>query len=187
MTQTSGVRRRILEGLELVLSGESMASITLEEARKITSEAVGWKGTTYDLVGRNSKKGLTGDCSGTTWAIYCAAGYKYDYKSTESFPVYAIQSKLFRLLGDDEPKQDGDILLWDHHMAIYSTFSTPLEVGYRTTQRFNKNNKPWTQVNDMWTASHPDTPSRRSVPYGPAAIKYWFPDDPADVYRYVKP
>jgi hypothetical protein len=165
-----------------------MADITGDDGKKITSEAASWKGTKYALVGEKSQKGSSGDCSGTTFKIYSApaVGFKYEYRSTQFFAVYAAQSKLFRLLEADEPKQDGDLLLWSHHMAIYSSFTSALERPFATTLRPGKNGKTWTQVNDMWTASHPDTPTNPSIPYGPAAMKYWFPDDPPDVYRYVR-
>jgi hypothetical protein len=157
-----------------------MADIKPDEGRLITVKALGWKGTEYALVGDKSVKGVSGDCSGTTNKIYCEAGFTYQYRSTDTFAAYAYSSGLFRLVADGEPKQDGDILLWDDHMAIYSSFSSPLEGPFRTTPRTNKAGKPWTQFNDMWTASHTDGP-----PYGPGASKFWKSDAP-DVYRFVR-
>jgi hypothetical protein len=160
-----------------------MPDITLEDGRLITGEALAWKGTVYALVGDRSIKGHSGDCSGSTNKIYSKAGFSYEYRSVATFEAYAGSSRLFRKLRDDEQKQDGDILLWEDHMAIYSTFSAPLEAPFRTTARVNKQNKKevhWTQVNDMWTASHTGGPA-----YGAGASKYW-KDDAPDSYRFVK-
>ena len=157
-----------------------MVDITSEEGRRITQEALSWKGTEYALVGAKSVKGHSGDCSGTTWAIFNAAGYPYPYQSAGTFSAYAVTSRNFRKLKEDEVKQDGDILYWDDHIAIYSTFSSKLEAPFRTTPRINKKGQPWTQTNDMWTASHPG-----GAPYGPGIIKFWKSTAP-DFYRYVK-
>jgi hypothetical protein len=81
------------------------------------------------------------------------------------FPDYALKSGLFRELGSGEDKQDGDILSWSNHMAIYCTFAADTENA--TTPRVNKNGSKWTQNNDMWTASHPDGPT-----YAPAEMRW---------------
>src|SRR5262249_14834780 len=104
-----------------------MSDITSDEGQRITLEALSWKGTRDALVGDGSRKGHSGDCSGTTNKIYVAAGFPYDYRSAGTFEAYATSSGLFRKVREDEPRQDGDILLWDDHMAIYSTFSSTLE------------------------------------------------------------
>jgi cell wall-associated NlpC family hydrolase len=129
--------------------------ITAEEGRTITSKAALWRGTEYALVGESSMKGNKGDCSGTTYKIYAEANLPYVYFSTESFPSYASGTGRFRKLADNANKQDGDILLWDAHMAIYSTFKSGVESIFATTERVNKSGSKWTQFNDMWTASHP--------------------------------
>jgi cell wall-associated NlpC family hydrolase len=60
-----------------------MADITGEDGKKLASEAAGWKGTKYALIGEKSQKGSSGDCSGTTYKIYSAAGFKYEYRNTQ--------------------------------------------------------------------------------------------------------
>ena len=157
-----------------------MPDITPEQGRKITAEAMTWKDTPYSLVGDKSIKGQGGDCSGSTFLIYAKCELPYPYQDTSKFASYADTSGRFRKLDGKEARQDGDILLWDEHMAIYSTFKAALEAPLRTTARVNKAGKPWTQINDMWTAHHTDGP-----PYGTAASKYFEDGDIPDTYRYV--
>ena len=159
-----------------------MADITPAQGRLIVLEAMTWSGTSYSLVGSGSIKGQTGDCSGSTWRIYAAAGFAYDYRNTGAFVSYAASSGLFRKLLDSEARQDGDILLWSEHMAIYSTFSSPLEAPLRTTPRVNQHNQPWTQVNDMWTAHYTGGPV-----YGTGASQFFSRTETPDVYRYTGP
>lgn len=148
------------------------------EALLITTEALTWDGTPYSLRGPDSVKGVAGDCSGSTWQIYAAAGFPYEYQQSAGFQAYAIHSGLFRQLGAGEPMQDGDILSWSNHMALYATFKdAPAKA---TTPRVNRSGKPWTQENDIWTASHPGGPA-----YAAAALKYWRNDAPK-VFRYQK-
>lgn len=155
--------------------------ISTEEGKSITAEAATWKSTPYKLVGPTSTKAVGGDCSGITQKIYTAAHFPYTYTQAPDFPAYAIKSKLFRALTDGEAKQDGDILCWPNHVAIYSTFKG--DPGNATTIRRQKSGKgTWVQVNDMWTASHPDP---GSYAFGPAQLKWWRPDAPK-VFRYQK-
>ena len=115
-------------------------------------------------MGANSSKGATGggDCSGTTSKIFAAAGFPYAHQAAGTFADYAIKSGLFRELTSKDAKQDGDILSWSDHMAIYSTFMSPTETKFKTTQRTNKQGKAWTQNNDMWTATHTGGPAYHS-------------------------
>ena len=107
--------------------------------------------------------------------IFQAVGLPYEYRMAADFPAYAIQSGLFRELKNGEARQDGDVLSWSHHMAIYSTFSTSAEASNATTQRTGSHGT-WTQVNDMWTAHHSG-----GDPYSPGASKYW--GSPPRVFR----
>jgi len=157
-----------------------MADITAAQGRLIVLEAMTWSGTPYSLVGNASIKGQGGDCSGSTWRIYAAAGFSYDYRNTGTFASYAASPGPFRKLGDSEVRQDGDVLLWSEHMAIYTTFSSPLEAPLRTTPRMNRHNQPWTQVNDMWTAHYTGGPA-----YGTGASQYFSQTETPDVYRYT--
>lgn len=145
---------------------------------KLVQEAKTWKGTPYALVGSNSVKGINGDCSGSSWRIYVAAGFPYDYRNSAAFPVYAIQSKKFRKLGVTEAKQEGDLLVWSDHIAIYTSFGS--DVANATTPRVNAKGTPWTQHNDMWTATRPG-----GGPYQPNKMSYFKPTPP-DVYRYQR-
>ena len=144
----------------------------------ITKTAAAWKGTPYSLVGAHSVQGVGGDCSGSTWLIYAAAGFRYEYQATTTFAAYARKTGRFRELGASERRQDGDILFWPNHMAIYSTFAR--DQADATTARVNKQHHAWTQTNDMWTASHPG-----GQVFGPAELHFWRPDKPR-VFRYVK-
>ena len=159
-----------------------MADITAAQGRLIVLEAMSWADTPYSLVGNGSIKGQGGDCSGSTWRIYTAAGFAYDYRSTGAFASYAATSGLFRKLRDNEARQDGDILLWSEHMAIFSTFTSPLEAPLRTTPRVNRNHRPWTQVNDMWTAHYTGGPA-----YGTGASQNFSATETPDVYRWTGP
>jgi len=156
--------------------------LSADEGRKIVAEAKTWKGVAYGTVGKASSKGPGGsaDCSGSTWGIYRAAGFPYEYQATATFPAYVKESGRFRELGSNEKQQDGDILYWSGHMAIYSTFTT-VDVGDAITDRVNKKGARWSQKNDMWTASHPG-----GSPYGPAEIRTWKNGVLPQTFRYVK-
>jgi hypothetical protein len=153
--------------------------ISVAEGTTITDKAQNWKGTPYALVGAGSIVGISGDCSGSTWRIYVAAGFSYDHQATATFPDYVSESKRFRELGAAEKPQEGDVLYWPGHMAIFSTFSD--DPADATTDRVNKNGTHWTQTNDMWTAYHTGGP-----PFGPGKMSYFKPDSPARVFRYQK-
>ena len=150
--------------------------ITANEAQTIIKEAATWKGTAYALRGAASVKGGAGDCSGTTFLIYRAAGFPYDYQPSGTFPVYAQRSGLFRLLTAEETAQAGDVLSWPNHMAIYA--GSALQKEDATTQRTNASGRSWTQQNDIYTATHPN-----GAAYMPASLRYWRPDPPK-IYRY---
>jgi cell wall-associated NlpC family hydrolase len=152
--------------------------ISADAGKRIVTEAASWKGTPYLLNGPQAAKGVGGDCSGTTQQIYQAADCPYSYQTAHNFAAYAASSGLFRELGAGELKQEGDILYWSNHMAIYSSFA--LDPDDATTKRTNAKGQNWTQRNDMWTASHPDGP-----PYSPAEMRFWRPDAPR-VFRYQK-
>lgn len=159
--------------------------VSVTVGKLIVSEAATWKGTPYSLIGPSSIKGKGGDCSGITFKIFRAANCPYDYQQAASFPAYALQSGLFRQLAPGEPKQEGDILCWPHHMAIYSSFASDL-ANARIQRQSRHGSGTWTQVSDMWTASHPPRqPGEIPPPYGPAEAKYWSPDKPK-VFRYQK-
>jgi hypothetical protein len=152
--------------------------ISLADGAKLVQEAKAWKGTPYALVGSNSVKGINGDCSGSSWRIYSAAGFVYDYRNSASFPAYAIESKKFRKLEVTEAKQEGDMLVWSDHMAIYTSFIS--DTANATTPRVNAKGTAWTQHNDMWTATRPG-----GGPYQPNKMSYFKPTPPA-VYRFQK-
>ncbi len=151
--------------------------ITPAQGAAITAEASTWSGTKYVSIGEGSSKGVSGDCGGSTFRIYAAAGFPYDYRRTEDFPSYAVKSGHFRELSSGEEPQDGDVLSWHGHMAIRSTFSTATEAASATTR--DRRGSP--QVNDMWTAFRPGGPA-----YGPAKASYFRPDPPR-VFRYQRP
>jgi hypothetical protein len=152
--------------------------ISVDDGKVIVVEAATWKGTPYSLIGAESTKGIGGDCSGSTNKIYIASNFPYVYQMASSFRGYAIESDLFRELDSTEQKREGDILSWPDHIAIYSSFSS--DPANATAPRTNKAGKPWTQVNDMWTASHSGGP-----PYAPNQM-HWFKPGPPKVFRYQK-
>jgi hypothetical protein len=161
-------------------SGTTRKDIPLNDARHIVAEAATWKGTPYALTGESSAKGVGGDCSGTTYRIYRAAGCPYRYQTSHDFRTSAVKSGLFRELRSGEAAQDGDILSWPGHMAIYCSFAA--DAANATTERVNKQGDTWTQKNDMWSASHPgaDAP-----PYAPAEMRWWNLGTPK-VFRYQR-
>jgi hypothetical protein len=163
-------------------TADANRDISAANGARITAEAASWNGTPYALVGSKSTKGEKGggDCSGTTWLIYSAAGFQYEYQTSKSFPENALKRGLFREVAAGDAKQDGDILWWNDHMAIYSTFMSPAETKFKTTARKNKNGASWTQTNDMWTASHPG-----GLPFRPAAIRYFGKEMAPRFFRWV--
>jgi len=155
------------------------SDITPADGLKITQEAKRWKGTEYKKVGDQSDITKGGDCSGTTWRIYTNAGFPYEYRNTATFAAYAEKEQKFRELDAADPRQEGDILLWSDHMAIYCTFASDVENSF--TDRVNpKTQKHWSQKNDMWTATKPG-----GLPYEPAKAEYFKPTAPR-VFRYQK-
>jgi len=151
--------------------------ISADGGRLIVTEAATWKGTPYLLNGALAAKGAGGDCSGTTQKIYSGAQCPFEYQMAGSFPAYAATSGLFRELAAGDAKQEGDILSWPSHMAIYASFA--LDSLNATTPR-ETNGKKWTQYNDMWTATKPGGPA-----YGPGKISF-FKTEPSRVFRYQK-
>jgi NlpC/P60 family len=154
------------------------SDISAEEGAKITAEAQTWKGTPYKLVGAGSIKNDGGDCSGSTWRIYTAAGFTYEYRNTSTFIDYVTQKKKFREIPGGDPKQEGDLLFWPDHVAIYTTFAADKDDA--STDRVNKKGQHWTQVNDIWTATNPT-----GGPYQPAKMSF-FKTSPPRVFRYQK-
>ena len=154
----------------------STKDISADDGGKVVLEAKAWKDTPYQLIGSASVKGTGGDCSGSTWRIYGAAGFVYDYRNTATFATYAIQSRKFRKLDASEVKQEGDLLLWPDHMAIYTSFASDKDNA--TTGRTNAKGTKYTQVNDIWTATHPG-----GGPYQPHKMSYFKPTAPS-VYRF---
>ena len=160
------------------MANDGANDISVADGIKVVQEAKTWQGTPYALVGSASVKGIQGDCSGSSWRIYSAAGFAYDYRNSAAFPVYAIESKKFRKLGVMEEKQEGDMLVWSDHMAIYTSFVSDVANG--STPRVNAKGAKWTQQNDMWTATRPG-----GGPYQPHKMSYFKPTPP-DVYRFQK-
>ena len=140
--------------------------ITPEQGAAVVAEAQKWLGTAYSTVGAGSQIGSGGDCRGSTWRIYGAAGLPYTYQYTGSFPDYVASSGRFRELGPQEERQPGDMLFWTGHMALWAPGS---DIDPKSRIR-----------NDMWTASHPG-----GQPYGRAPSAIWFRDAPR-VFRYQR-
>ncbi len=165
----------------MALTATSMKSrdISLAQGIAITDAAEAWKGTPYASIGPASTIGKQGDCSGSTWRIYVAAGLPYTYQMTANFPAYVVQSKRFRELQLGDAWQDGDILYWTGHMAIYSTFSD--DPADATIDRVNGAGHHWTQKNDMWTAFRPNGPV-----YNAYSSAFFFPGIAPRVFRYQK-
>ena len=155
-----------------------MGDITPEQGRAIVAAAKQWEGTPYAAIGPASERGKGGDCSGTTWRIYQAAGLPYEYNATATFPGYARRSGRFRELGAGEARQEGDVLYWPGHVAIATSFAQDRENA--TTPRVNGRGAKWDQVNDMWSATHTG-----GAPYGPNNSGY-FRNTAPRVFRYVQ-
>jgi hypothetical protein len=151
--------------------------ISAADGQRIVNEAANWDGTPYGMSGAKSVRGVAGDCSGSTYEIYRAAGFPYPYQTSGSFLVYAKTSGQFRALAAGEQPQDGDILSWPGHIAIYCTFSSDPAHAV-TVATSAKTGASFVQNNDMWSAHNPGGP-----PYGPASSRV-FKRDPPTIFRY---
>ena len=60
------------------MASDNSRDIPVLKGQGITAEAASWNGTPYSLLGMNSAKGTGGDCSGTTFKIFKAAGFPYE-------------------------------------------------------------------------------------------------------------
>jgi len=95
--------------------------LTSKEGQLLADQAALWDGTAYRLVGRNSKIQVAGDCSGTTYKIYDALGDTYRYVMADDFAAAAAKEGFpFQKLPDNMPRQPGDVLIFEGHMAIYA-------------------------------------------------------------------
>lgn len=156
------------------------SDINAGDGQRIVKEAASWKGTEYQKIGPSSVKQVGGDCSGSTHRIYEAAGFSYTYQATATFAAYVATSGKFRELKAGEARQEGDLILWSSHMAIYTSFADDKDNA--TTPRTNKSGTPWTQRNDMWSATHVGGPA-----YGPNKIEYFSKtNDQPRYFRYQK-
>ena len=155
------------------------SDINVGEGKQIVKEAASWKGTEYQKIGDKSVKKVGGDCSGSTWRIYQAAGFPYPYQATATFAKYVQSSGGFRELKSGEAHQDGDLLLWSSHMAIYTSFADDQDNA--TTQRTNKSGTAFTQRNNMWSATRTG-----GLPYGPYRIEYFSTTEKPRYFRYQK-
>lgn len=165
--------------MALTATSTKSRDISVAQGIRVTEAAEAWKGTPYASIGPASTIGKQGDCSGSTWRIYVAAGLPYTYQMTANFPAYVVQSKRFRELQPGDAWQEGDILYWTGHMAIYSTFSD--DPADATIDRVNGAGHHWTQKNDMWTAFRPNGPA-----YNAYSSAFFFPGIAPRVFRYQK-
>lgn len=150
--------------------------LTEVEGWAVVAEAATWEGTPYSAIGARSEKGVAGDCSGSTFKIYGAAGFPYPYRQTSTFEEYARTSNRFRKIDPaTTPMQAGDVLLWPGHMAIYA----PLPENH---PKYNTGviRRGVKMPNNFYTAFN--TNSTR--PYGPFNIQT-FRGDAYKVFRYL--
>lgn len=140
---------------------DAQGGVSAEMGLQLVEEASTWEGTPYSLVGRESLKGLGGDCSGSNWLIYKALGLDYDYATADTFRQNAEAGiGPFRRVYAPRP---GDVVAFKGHVAIYK--------GDGSNGR------------EMWTAFR-IRPDGTNVPYGANAIKWW--GKPVlGYYRYV--
>ena len=155
--------------------------ISAIEGSCIVAEAATWKGTPYSLVGSASAKGVGGDCSGTTSKIYESAHFPYIHQASGTFAAYALSSGLFRKLGPSELKQEGDILCWDDHLAIYSFAN---DSDNATAPRVNNKTTPRRLGRRRMTCGLPRilTAEAHTVPNE----MRWFKPAAPKVFRYQK-
>ena len=150
--------------------------ITEADGWKIVAEAATWEGTVYSAIGAQSVKGVSGDCSGSTFKIYCAAGFPYPYKQTASFEEYARTSNRFRRIDSaTTPLQAGDVLLWPGHMAIYAPLPADHPKFHTGVVR-----RGVPMPNNFYTAFNANS----TRPYGPFNIQT-FRADSYKVFRYL--
>jgi RHS repeat-associated protein len=96
--------------------------ITPEEGQLIANEASTWAGTPYapdkaddPYKGNGAKKMVAADCSGSTWAIFQAAGFPYKYRKSSDFR----NGGCFKPSPGNVP-QVGDVGVFPGHLAIYA-------------------------------------------------------------------
>jgi cell wall-associated NlpC family hydrolase len=141
--------------------------ITPREGARISDNAATWKDTPYatagtELAGAAAMQGVGADCSGSTCKIYDQVGNVYSYRSSGQFAgAAATEGFPFRQLTTNESFQQGDVILFKGHMAIYAG------------QDGNGNSL-------MWTARG------AGRPYTQMPMKYWG-SQPIGYYRYQVP
>jgi RHS repeat-associated protein len=144
--------------------------LTPAQGRAIASTAASWIGVPYKF-GGHSKSGA--DCSGSTWAIYAQAGFKYSAAPVSTVSFTKAMVKPTATPGYFFPVENprpGDVMLWPSHMAIYdpnakSTCSCSTQQG-----------------SNMFSATH-----RGGPPYGPYNSRWWFGGNTPVYYRYDTP
>ena len=95
--------------------------LTTQEGQLVVNQGKLWLGTPYELVGPDSQNQIAGDCSGTTFKIYDSVGDRYSYVQASNFGTSADQEGFpFQRLAPNVPPQPGDVLQFEHHVAIYA-------------------------------------------------------------------
>ncbi|TAL17335.1 hypothetical protein EPN96_05785 [bacterium] len=150
--------------------------LTDKERNKIIEQAKQWDKTPYPkgekYSGANAVKGKGADCSGSTCAIYEAAGFPYEYKyaNPNKGPKNFTTTKEFENIPDGVSPRAGDVGWYGNksggHMVIYDPKAPKTKNG---------------MTGDSWSARRP------GVDYGPANTKMFESQYGKPVwFRYVK-
>jgi cell wall-associated NlpC family hydrolase len=133
--------------------------VTAAEGERIVAEAALWKDTPYadqphlqppgpyrQYNGAGAERGVGGDCSGSTWKVYGAAGFPYTYRASGQWSQAVNSGHIpFRRLSEGEAGQAGDVLQFNGHLAILASpgqMWTARRSGYSATGEYF--NRPFT-------------------------------------------
>ena len=165
----SNFYRYVYNDPTLYLDPSGWDPLTPEQGQAVASTAATWIGVPYTQKGSHDTKSGA-DCSGSTWAIYAQAGFRYSNAPVPTGSFVQSMVKPTPTPGYFFPvtkPQAGDVMFWSGHMAIYDP-NAQKTCGCRAQQGSN-----------MFSATHPG-----GAPYGPFNSKWWFNGMPPIYYRY---
>lgn len=136
----------ITAGFAALFNDVAHETLSADKGQKIVDNASSWEGTRYagsdsDYSGPDAKRLVGGDCSGITHAAYESSGYHYPYMPASKFVETSGDGYFAKI----STPQNGDIIGWENHLAIYSEdgmmWTTHSEGGYRESEvsKFSSN------------------------------------------------
>ena len=136
-------------------AGPVVRDVSATEGAAIVAQAALWKDTPYadqphlqpagpyqQYNGNRAERGVGGDCSGSTWKIYEAAGLAYSYRASGAWASSVDSAQIpFRRLSAEESLQLGDVLRFSGHLAVFAgegKMWTARRSGYTNGEYFNR-------------------------------------------------